>query len=101
MKLIHDGGYNEEEKESFKEIIFSNTIQSMRVLLEAMKTLKIPLGDPANEPYGKVILDMPVQIEGESIPSDVATAIKALWADSGVQSTFSRSSEFQLNDSAR
>ncbi|KAJ2654375.1 guanine nucleotide-binding protein subunit alpha, partial [Coemansia sp. RSA 1285] len=30
MKLIHDGGYSQEERESFKEVIFSNTIQSMR-----------------------------------------------------------------------
>ncbi|CAB5395509.1 unnamed protein product [Rhizophagus irregularis] len=32
MKLIHDGGYSPEERESFKEIIFSNTVQSMRVI---------------------------------------------------------------------
>ncbi|KAJ2708937.1 guanine nucleotide-binding protein subunit alpha, partial [Coemansia spiralis] len=43
MKLIHDGGYSQEERESFKEVIFSNTIQSMRVLLEAMDTLHIAL----------------------------------------------------------
>ena len=30
MKLIHHGGYNESERDSYKEIIFSNTIQSMR-----------------------------------------------------------------------
>ncbi len=30
MKLIHHGGYNDSERESYKEIIFSNTIQSMR-----------------------------------------------------------------------
>ena len=30
MKLIHHGGYNEQERDSYKEIIFSNTIQSMR-----------------------------------------------------------------------
>lgn len=30
MKLIHNGGYNDSERESYKEIIFSNTIQSMR-----------------------------------------------------------------------
>jgi guanine nucleotide-binding protein subunit alpha len=30
MKLIHHGGYSEQEKDSYKEIIFSNTIQSMR-----------------------------------------------------------------------
>ena len=30
MKLIYYGGYNEQERDSYKEIIFSNTIQSMR-----------------------------------------------------------------------
>ena len=30
MKLIHHGGYNDSERDSYKEIIFSNTIQSMR-----------------------------------------------------------------------
>lgn len=30
MKLIHHGGYNDQERESYKEIIYSNTIQSMR-----------------------------------------------------------------------
>lgn len=30
MKLIHHGGYNEQERDSYKEIIYSNTIQSMR-----------------------------------------------------------------------
>jgi len=30
MKLIHHGGYNETERDSYKEIIYSNTIQSMR-----------------------------------------------------------------------
>lgn len=30
MKLIHNGGYNDAEREQYKEIIFSNTIQSMR-----------------------------------------------------------------------
>lgn len=30
MKLIHHGGYSEQEKDSYKEIIYSNTVQSMR-----------------------------------------------------------------------
>lgn len=30
MKLIHHGGYNDQERDSYKEIIFSNTVQSMR-----------------------------------------------------------------------
>ena len=27
MKLIHHGGYNDSERDSYKEIIFSNAIQ--------------------------------------------------------------------------
>lgn len=30
MKLIHHGGYTRNERESYREIIFSNTVQSMR-----------------------------------------------------------------------
>ncbi|KAL8964006.1 MAG: hypothetical protein Q9183_004779, partial [Haloplaca sp. 2 TL-2023] len=29
MKLIHEGSYSLAERESFKEIIYSNTVQSM------------------------------------------------------------------------
>jgi len=43
MKLIHDNGYTKEDRDSFKEIIFSNTIQSMRVIVEAMERLSISL----------------------------------------------------------
>ncbi|CAD0044308.1 unnamed protein product [Aureobasidium pullulans] len=35
--------------ESFKEIIFSNTVQSMRVILEAMESLELPLDDQRAE----------------------------------------------------
>jgi len=45
MKLIHDSGYTKEDRNSFKEIIFSNTIQSMRVIVEAMETLGIKLAN--------------------------------------------------------
>jgi guanine nucleotide-binding protein G(i) subunit alpha len=54
MKLIHHGGYNDSERDSYKEIIFSNTIQSMRYVLlcitldTANLTLKCDFGGNAN-----------------------------------------------------
>ncbi|KAJ3268427.1 guanine nucleotide-binding protein subunit alpha [Borealophlyctis nickersoniae] len=101
MKLIHDNGYSTDEKEAFKEIIFSNTVQSMRVILEAMHNMSIPLARPENAKHRAVILDLPNQIEAEVFPPEVATAVKWLWQDEGVQVCFSRSREYQLNDSAR
>ncbi len=44
MKLLHDNGFSNEEKEAFKEIIFSNLIASTKVLIEAMARLNIPMG---------------------------------------------------------
>jgi len=49
MKLIHDTGYSKEDRESFKEIIFSNTIQSMRVIIEALEKLEIVLENAAHQ----------------------------------------------------
>lgn len=101
MKLIHDGGYSPEERESFKEIIFSNTVQSMRVILEAMDNMGIQLRNEGNKRHVTTIMNLPNQIEGDQLPSEVALAIKNLWADKSVLECFSRSREYQLNDSAK
>ena len=51
MKILHQGGYSPEERESYREIIWSNTIQSMQVLLRGMSTINppIPFDDPVME----------------------------------------------------
>jgi len=99
MKLIHHGGYNDAERESYKEIIYSNTIQSMRAILDAMPHLDIQL-QPPNDARKSIVLDLPGQIEGEMLAANIADAIRGLWKDPGVREAVSRSREFQLNDSA-
>lgn len=118
MKLIHHGGYNEQERDSYKEIIYSNTIQSMRyvtspsgnpqtlicvpvysAILEAMPHLDIQLS-PQNDARRSVVLSLPGQIEGDIMPRDVADSIRGLWKDPAVKEAVARSREFQLNDSA-
>ncbi|KAG8747824.1 guanine nucleotide-binding protein subunit alpha [Ceratobasidium sp. 414] len=99
MKLIHHGGYNNQERESYKEIIFSNTLQSMRAILEAMPALDISL-QPQNDARRAIIMSLPGQMENDSLPHDVADALTSLWLDPGVREAVRRSREFQLNDSA-
>lgn len=101
MKLIHEGGYSRDERESFKEIIFSNTVQSMRVILEAMESLELPLEDQRAEYHVQTIFMQPSQIEGDRLDPQVGNAISVLWKDAGVQQCFQRSREYQLNDSAK
>nr|P30675.3 RecName: Full=Guanine nucleotide-binding protein subunit alpha [Coprinellus congregatus]CAA48172.1 G protein alpha subunit [Coprinellus congregatus] len=99
MKLIHHGGYSDQEKDSYKEIIFSNTVQSMRAILDALPALDLAL-QPANDARRATILAVPGQIEAEVLPRDIADAIRQLWADPGLKEAVRRSREFQLNDSA-
>lgn len=101
FRLINHGAYSVEERESYRDIIFSNTLQSMRVVLDAMENLDIPLADGNNASRAEIILSLPSQVEPDSLPRDVAEAIYGLWQDRGVRECVERSNEYQLNDSAR
>ncbi|KAH8556841.1 guanine nucleotide binding protein, alpha subunit [Umbelopsis sp. PMI_123] len=101
MKLIHDGGYTSEERESFKEVIFSNTIQSMRVTLEAMEMMGLPFQRSENYGYKLAVMDAPSQIDGSHLEPQLADAVYSLWADPATKQCVARANEFQLNDSAR
>lgn len=100
MKLIHDGGYSKEERDEFKEIIYSNTVQSMRVILEAMEAMQVPLEDQAvGSKYRDIIWALPVQVQ--SLSAEVTEAIRYLWKDRNLLSVYDRNREYQLNDSAK
>ncbi|KDQ12024.1 hypothetical protein BOTBODRAFT_57088 [Botryobasidium botryosum FD-172 SS1] len=99
MKLIHHGGYNDQERDSYKEIIFANTIQSMRAILEALPELGIPLHED-NDANRELVWNLPQQVEWDIMDPEVSEAIGALWEDDGVREAVQRSREFQLNDSA-
>jgi guanine nucleotide-binding protein subunit alpha len=73
----------------------------MRVILEAMDNMELPLYYESNRNYAIVVMSLPAQIEGEFMPREVAVAIQTLWLDPNVQQAFSRSREYQLNDSAK
>jgi len=55
---------------------------------------------PQNDARRATILSMPAQIEADTMPRDVADAIRSLWRDPAVQEAVRRAREFQLNDSA-
>ncbi|CAG7854770.1 Guanine nucleotide-binding protein subunit alpha [Serendipita indica DSM 11827] len=99
MKLIHHGGYSEQERDSYKEIIFSNTVQSMRAILDALPALDLAVA-PQNSTRVTIILSLPVQLEADALPRDVADAIYGLWHDPAIREAVRRAREFQLNDSA-
>ncbi len=100
MKLIHQGSYSDKERDNYKEIIYSNTTQSMRVILDAMEMMEIQLGSSSSQRYADIIINQPHQIEADYLDPELTEAIQELWKDSGVRECFGRSREYQLNDSA-
>lgn len=100
MKLIHEGSYTQSERESYKEIIFSNTLQSMHVILDAMPILQIPFQDQSLVLVADLIQSLPNHLEKNFLEPQLVNAIRKLWQDPGVRSCYERSREYQLNDSA-
>ena len=47
MKIIHEQGYSPEECQTYRPVVFSNTVQSMIAIIKAMGQLRITFGDPA------------------------------------------------------
>lgn len=46
MKIIHETGYSQEECEEYRRVVYSNTVQSLMVIIRAMGRLKIEFADP-------------------------------------------------------
>ncbi|EUB58065.1 Guanine nucleotide-binding protein G(o) subunit alpha [Echinococcus granulosus] len=103
MKIIHEGGFTQEDNKQHKPVVYSNTIQSMAAILRAMNTLGIPFGDPVQCPEDARVVSDVIQAMQDTEPfsEELLEAMKRLWADPGVQQCFVRSNEYQLNDSAK
>lgn len=99
MKFLFMEGFNNEERESYKGIIASNTVGSMRVLVAAAADMGIEITEHKDAADRFMNETSGSQFSGALTPS-IGKDIKALWADSAIKATYARSSEFQLNDSA-
>ena len=105
MKIIHGHGYTNEELLSYRATVCDNLVTSMMAVMKAMLKLRINLADQKNRTYVMAVLQAKqggaLSAGGEGLPETLATAIRALWQDGGVQACYARRNEFQLNDSAR
>uniref|UniRef100_A0A8D1MQX7 G protein subunit alpha i3 n=2 Tax=Sus scrofa TaxID=9823 RepID=A0A8D1MQX7_PIG len=100
MKIIHEDGYSEEECKQYKVVVYSNTIQSIIAIIRAMGRLKIDFGEAARADDARQLFVLAGSAEEGVMTPELAGVIKRLWRDGGVQACFSRSREYQLNDSA-
>ncbi|KAG2460775.1 GNA13 protein, partial [Polypterus senegalus] len=108
MRIIHGQDFDQRAKEDFRATIYSNVIKGIRVLVDAREKLHIPWGDSANQVHGRKMMEFdtrsPMMIQGlveTKVFTEHLPAIRALWADSGVQHAYDRRREFQLGESVK
>lgn len=102
MKIIHESGFTVEDFKQYRPVVYSNTIQSLVAILRAMPNLGIAFVDENREGDAKMVMDVVSRMEDtEPFAEELLAGMKRLWVDKGVQECFSRSNEYQLNDSAK
>jgi len=102
MKIIHEQGFTAEDFKQYRPVVYSNTIQSLVAILRAMPNLNIAFTNNEREADAKMVMDVVSRMEDtEPFSEELLAGMKRLWVDTGVQDCFSRSNEYQLNDSAK
>ncbi|CAO3618252.1 unnamed protein product [Mucor hiemalis] len=100
MKLIHASGFDENERESFRLIVFTNIVIAMQLLTEAMDQLNIPLEHESYREYFPLFERIEPLKKQESYPQFYLKPLKLLWNDSGVQEARRQGNIFALHDNA-
>ena len=100
MRIIHQSGYTQQDCKHYQPVVYSNTIQSLNAIISAMGKLQIHFDDPARHDDVKLFSEMTKISHDVAITPDLGRLMELLWKDAGVQHCFSRSREYQLNDSA-
>jgi GTPase SAR1 family protein len=97
MKVIYGEQYSEAERKQQLPTIYCNVLQAMKVLIEQAVTLNMVDGIKAKNEFNQIRgID-----ENEVINVSIGDAIKALWADPGIQAVWGRRSEFQIIESVQ
>ncbi|PPQ83373.1 hypothetical protein CVT26_012672 [Gymnopilus dilepis] len=100
MKLLHEGGCDAIERDSYREVVFSNTIHAMnngRTILRVLPKLGLTLNEQ-NQPLCTFVLSLPSNANYPTLPQDIADALLSLWHDDAVQEANRRSGEFHWDE---
>ncbi|KAK9766347.1 hypothetical protein K7432_004647 [Basidiobolus ranarum] len=100
MRLIHNRGFTDLERESYRIVIFRNTSQSIRDLLIGMEALSISLDNPKNSEYITLFEDIPELNHGDPYPTQYLVGMRSIWEDKGTQLCYQKSNLYQLDDNA-
>jgi len=97
MISIYGKGFPETERATYAPIIYNNIITSMKTLC---KQSQVHGQVKTENEASKRIIEQELKGDEEIAP-ELGAHIAALWADPGIQQTYSQRTQFQLTDSAK
>ena len=101
MQIIHMNGYQDrDEKEKYRSVVFSNTIQSMIAILKAMGNLRISFDTEKDAEVARQFFMLAGSLDDGEFSSEIGRTLMFLWKNRSVQMAVQRAREYQLNDSA-
>ncbi|KAA8646363.1 hypothetical protein EYZ11_008735 [Aspergillus tanneri] len=100
MRIIHSGGFPEDERRQTRAVIYSNIVIAFKVLLEIMRAENIEFQYGSTKPLAGLIDNLEPDVGSDESFADlkVRDAMRDMWDDSGVQKAVARGHEFALHD---
>jgi len=99
MRVLFGAPLSEDEKQQITPVVYSNTITSMKILLQAVLDMDYE-GNVATENKSDFDFMMAVD-ENKEIDKVIGSALKSLWVDPGVLLAWKRRAEFQIVESVK
>jgi hypothetical protein len=103
LRIIHSKGFNEQECEKFREVIYGNILTAIRTLIKETRKRDYEFKNPRNNERAEKIMSIPEQqvimnALGVMNP-ELGQEIAELWNDTTIRDVYTRKHEFQLGDS--
>ena len=100
MRIIHGQFNTAKDRAEFKVYVYKNVFETIEIMVEAMKELKIAYQSPTNQTKGEE-LALLAKTEVLTVGTECRDKIIAFWEDEGVQTCFGCKRELQILDSAK
>ncbi|KAL0481888.1 guanine nucleotide-binding protein subunit alpha [Acrasis kona] len=103
IKILFHNGFSRDEREAYREVIWGIVLKAMKALVAASRMLDIPVEREENISRASRIFEMDTEvlINIMRVWNDtLASDIKELWRDPGIQKTFKHRHLFQLDETS-
>ena len=101
MRLMYRDPYQDEEREAYREVVFSNTLQSMQAVIKGFHILEVAV--PANlYEVSEYLLDlgadgMDASLGEDSLDGQIARALSAMWNAPETRQVVRQAAKFQVS----